>query len=795
MKPSGRLSAFIRSVPVFLATYVHLLVVAGEAAVRLSVREFLDRAREIGPQQTVELQGTVTAIWGENAFFMQDGDAGVFALRDGVNSELRLNDRVFISGRYFPSGIAPALIAESIQIDRPGSAPVPLHLDAGSQPDLKWHGRLVEAAGVVVNDRDIDRGREIAINAGGIPTLIHFASQEDGSSWPRHKSGDGIVATGVLAAREPRDSSTYPFRILVGTRSDISVIDSKPWWSTRAVVQPAALAGFLILIAIVWAAVLRRQVRRRTAEIREQLKQETAIERRYRELFVSATDVILTHDLDGRVTSFNPAAERVLGWRAEEIVGCPIESLMAAEDSNVAGGLISHSETEMVLSGPSFRLEMMARNGRVIPFEVNSWIEYQDGEPVGVQAICRDISERLRAEEEKDRFDRKLLETQKLESLGILAGGIAHDFNNLLTSVLGNASLAKIEVPPDSPAQKSIEEIEIAAERAADLCSQMLAYSGQGRFVITRVNLTTLVMETLELIQASVSKRARLELYLAERLSAVQGDATQFRQVVMNLVINGGEALGDGPGTVTVKTGEMSADAEWIRDAQIVPDTWEGDYVFLEVSDTGCGMSPETLSRIFEPFFTTKFTGRGLGLAAVLGIVRSHRGALKVTSEVGRGSTFVLALPIVVNSSDAGRNAPIQSRAAALKGTVLVVDDEASVRRTVSRVLEVLGCTALLAEDGIVAVERVRKFDRPIDLVLLDLTMPIMDGVQTLRELRRMRPDLPVVLMSGFAETHALAKFGEHRLSGFLQKPFTIDDLRRRVMSVFAERATEPAMA
>jgi PAS domain S-box-containing protein len=651
MSLSGRPPAFIRSAAVFLAAYALVVLAASEAAVLLSVREFLDRAREIAPQQTVMLEGTVTAFSGE--------------------------------------------------------------------------------------------------------------------------------ATVVLAAREPRD---------------VAVIDSKPLWATWAFVQPAALAGLLVLVAAVWAVALRRHVSRQTEVIREQLKQESAIERRYRELFDSATDVILTHDLDGRVTSFNPAAERVLGWRAEEIIGCPIESLMTSGESNIAGGLIRPGGAETP-GGPSFRLEMMARNGRVIPFEVNSWIEYQDGEPVGVQAICRDISERLRAAEEKDRFDRRLLQTQKLESLGILAGGIAHDFNNLLTAVLGNSSLAKLEVPPDSPAQKSIEEIEIAAERAADLCSQMLAYSGQGRFVVTRVNLTTLVMETLELIQASVSKRARLELYLAERLSHVQGDATQFRQVVMNLVINGGEALGDGPGTVIVKTGEMSADSEWIHDAQIVPDTWEGNYVFLEVSDTGCGMSPDTLSRIFEPFFTTKFTGRGLGLAAVLGIVRSHRGALKVTSEVGRGSTFVLALPVAATASDASRTASIQEKMESLRGTVLVVDDEESVRRTVSRVLEVLGCKVLRAEDGTVAVQYVRESSIPIDLVLLDLTMPILDGVQTLHELRRMRPDLPVILMSGFAEVHALAKFGQHNLSGFLQKPFTIDEVQRRVAEVLVERLNEPAMA
>jgi PAS domain S-box-containing protein len=795
MTPSGWLSAIIRPAGTFLAAYGFALFAVSEAAVRLSIRDCLDRAKEIGTQQVVELHGTVTAIWGDSAFFVQEGETGLFVLREGASAELRPNDRVVLGGCLVPAGAAPTLSAEYVRIAGRDTAPLPLHLDAKNPPAAKWHGRLVEAVGIVVNDRSIDDGMQIAINAGGASTLVHFASAEDGSSWPTHKVGDLVVVTGVLAVREPRDSSPYPFRIIVNSRRDFAVLESKPWWSTRMVVQPAVLGCLLILIAGIWAVIFRRQVRRRTEVIREQLKQETAIERRYRELFISATDVILTHDLDGRVTSFNPAAERVLGWRAEEIIGCPIESLMATGESNVAGGLVIPGGAPMMPGGASFRLEMMARDGRVVPFEVNSWIEYQDGEPVGVQAICRDISERLRAEEEKDRFDRKLLETQKLESLGILAGGIAHDFNNLLTAVLGNASLAKFEVPPESPAQKSIEEIEIAAERAADLCSQMLAYSGQGRFVIKRVNLTTLVMETLELIQASVSKRARLELYLAERLSAVQGDATQFRQVVMNLVINGGEALGDGPGTVTVKTGEMSADPDWIRDAQIVPETWEGDYVFLEVSDTGCGMSPETLSRIFEPFFTTKFTGRGLGLAAVLGIVRSHRGALKVTSAVGHGSTFVLALPIVAKVSDVDRMTPIQARTEALRGTVLVVDDEDSVRRTVSRVLAVLGCRVLLAEDGTVAVECVRNFSKPIDLVLLDLTMPILDGVQTLHELRRMRPDMPVILMSGFAETHALAKFGEHRLSGFLQKPFKIDEVQRRVTAVLAERPSEPVMA
>jgi CheY-like chemotaxis protein len=351
-----------------------------------------------------------------------------------------------------------------------------------------------------------------------------------------------------------------------------------------------------------------------------------------------------------------------------------------------------------------------------------------------------------------------------------------------------------MELPSNAPVQQSLSEIENAAERAAELCSQMLAYAGQGRVVSSRVNINTLITETVELLQASVSKRAMIELHLAENLPAVQGDATQLRQIVMNLVLNAGESLGEGAGVISIKTGLMGADPAWLREAQITPETWEGEHVFLEVADTGCGMAPATLARIFEPFFTTKFTGRGLGLAATLGIVRSHRGALRVTSTLGVGTTFRLAFPAVgMPASIVGASPREKAPALAIEGTVLVVDDEETVRRTVTRALERIGCRVLSAEDGSLALEKVRRATKPIDLVLLDLTMPVMDGVQTLRELRRLRPELSVMLMSGFAETQATARFGEHQLAGFLQKPFSIELLQRRVAEVL-DRSTEPVL-
>jgi PAS domain S-box-containing protein len=566
---------------------------------------------------------------------------------------------------------------------------------------------------------------------------------------------------------------------------------------TPAGIHPGALAaigfsGVIIASVMAWAAMLRRRVLLRTRKIRERLARESALERRYRELFESATDLILTHDLEGQITSFNPAGERLLGWTARELIGRPIQTIMAPSETDVAGGLVRPGGTTSFPGTATFQIDLRRRDGATIAFEVNSWLEFQDGDPVGIQAICRDVSERLRAEEERAKLERQLLETQKFESLGILAGGIAHDFNNLLTAVLGNASLARLEVPGDSPAQPCLAEIEMAAERAAELCSQMLAYSGRGRFFVSRLSFSSLVLDHLELIQATVTRRARLELELPETLPTVQGDATQLRQVLINLVANAAEALGDSHGTVTIRTRSGTLASDWIERAQFASDALGGDAVFLEVSDTGCGMNPETLRRAFEPFFTTKFTGRGLGLAAVLGIVRGHQGAIHVASELGVGTTVSIALSAVSAPPDSDRLALPSLALDRRPASIMVVDDEEAVRKMIQRALEQMGCQATAAPDGAAAIHAYKERSRPYDLVVLDLTMPKMDGLETLRALRKEQPSLPVVLMSGFSERHATARFGEHRLAGFLQKPFSLEQFKRLVGTILAATAPPP---
>ncbi len=392
--------------------------------------------------------------------------------------------------------------------------------------------------------------------------------------------------------------------------------------------------------------------------------------------------------------------------------------------------------------------------------------------------------ERSQADAERINFERKLLETQKLESLGVLAGGIAHDFNNLLTGILGNASLASLELPDGSPIQDYLGQINQASLRAADLCKQMLAYSGRGRFVVQKLDINHLVEETTHLLQISISKQAVLRFNLGKGLPTIEADATQVRQVVMNLVINASEAIGEKSGVISLSTGLTRIDHAYLGGTIAAPEIPEGEYVSLEISDNGTGMSPETQAKIFDPFFSTKFTGRGLGLAAVLGIMRGHKGALKVYSELGRGTTFKLLFPCATGPAETPATAAPARPLWRGRGVVLIADDEETIRSTAARMLRALGFETALVSNGREAVDAFRANPGAYVIVLLDLTMPHMDGEQAFTELRRLQPDVRVVLMSGFNRQEAVARFTGKGLASFLQKPFSMEALTEVMQSV-----------
>jgi len=415
-----------------------------------------------------------------------------------------------------------------------------------------------------------------------------------------------------------------------------------------------------------------------------------------------------------------------------------------------------------------------------------------DGSIVGTTGVARDVTERkqaeqraLRAEEERHKLELSVFQAQKLESLGVLAGGIAHDFNNLLTTILGNADLARTVLPPDQPARAFLDDVELATRRAADLCREMLAYSGKGRFVIQPISLNQLVSEMGQLLSVSTSKKATLIQTLAADLPSVLADATQIGQVVMNLITNASEAIGDNEGTITLRTGALWCERHHFIDT--IGDNERlvaGQYAFLEVSDTGVGMEAETLSRIFDPFFSTKFAGRGLGLAAVLGIVRGHKGALKVSSQPGKGTTFLVLFPT--------HGAPAQPGQAKLAapgdlrgdGLVLVADDEAAIRTLARNLLERAGFRVMTAADGREALELYRQHEREIRLVVLDMTMPHLDGEGCFLAIRALNPAAKIVLTSGYSEQEVVAHFVGKGLAGFVQKPYTADQFLGKICDI-----------
>ncbi len=390
--------------------------------------------------------------------------------------------------------------------------------------------------------------------------------------------------------------------------------------------------------------------------------------------------------------------------------------------------------------------------------------------------IGRDISEEKRLGDEKKRIEDQMLHAQKLESMGVLAGGIAHDFNNILTAIIGNADLALMHLNPESPVLENLQRIEKSAVKASDLAKQMLAYSGKGRFVIESIDINRLVEEMLHMLEVSISKKAVLRLNLHRQLPTVEADATQLRQIIMNLVINASEAIGEKSGIVAIASGCMECDRNYLKDVWLDENVSDGLYVYLEIADTGCGMDKETMSKIFDPFFTTKFTGRGLGMAAVLGIVRGHKGAIKIYSEPGKGSSFKILLPASSKPEEIF-NAVSDNSQWKGSGTVLLVDDEETIRALGSEMLRELGFQVLTAEDGSHALEIFSLRD-DISFVILDLTMPHMDGEQTFRELRRIRPDIKVIMSSGYNELEVTQKFLGKGLSGFIQKPYKLSTIR-----------------
>jgi two-component system cell cycle sensor histidine kinase/response regulator CckA len=507
----------------------------------------------------------------------------------------------------------------------------------------------------------------------------------------------------------------------------------------------------------------------------------------YRFVTDLSRDMILETNSDGELIFISPSVETLLGYPVHEWIGTKIVSLFDLVHPDDREGIFAIFNSQSREPGtttqfPPYRYRH--KDGRWIWFStIGACYEVASGE-VRYLEVTRDITDDVQKEEDRLELTRQMQEAQRLESLGVMAGGITHDFNNLLTPILGDAELALLDLPPDSPVRPQIEQIRRAARRAATLTRQLLAYSGQGSVLVEPLALSRLVEEMGQLLEGAVSGKAALIYDLADDLPSVEADIAQLSQVVMNLITNATEAVREGAGRITLRTGIVEAEKV---DCQYVVGDFEptaGSYVFFEVVDDGCGMDVETRSKIFDPFFTTKFTGRGLGLAAVLGIVRSHGGFIEIDSEVGRGTRFCVLFPAAERAPVAAATwtTPIEDWRGS--GTVLVVDDDEGVRELLDVTLRRAGLSVLLARDGREGVDLFRRHADEIRAVVLDRTMPDIGGEDAFDEIRRIRPDARIMLISGYSEERAAWHFIDKGLDAFLHKPFEPRVLLERIRRI-----------
>jgi len=496
--------------------------------------------------------------------------------------------------------------------------------------------------------------------------------------------------------------------------------------------------------------------------------------------------MVVVLDIEGRFAHFNRMCEQLSGYRSDEVIGKSMLEIAIPPEEHERVSNDFQNLLKAEFQPQNYETHWLTRDGRrrLISWSASA-LYNEDGSLRYVIGAGLDITEAKAAEEERQRLEAQFQHAQKLESLGILAGGIAHDFNNLLMGILGYAEITLMDLPENNDLREGVLQIQVSAKRAAELTKQMLAYSGKGRFIIEPLDLSQLVEEMANLLSVSISKKVSLTCELAPALPAIEADPSQVRQIVMNLITNASDAIGEKSGVITIRTAVHHVTREDLRDMYLSENLPEADYVMLEVNDTGNGMTREVLERIFDPFFTTKFSGRGLGLAAVMGIVRGHHGAISVKSTPGAGTAFKILLPISPKKIQKGLPEPKPTAAEwDSNTTVLVIDDESAVRSLAKRMLQRRGLKVLTAVDGADGIEMYKKNREKIALVMLDMTMPRMGGEETFRELRALNPKLPIVLCSGYSEEDVAARFAGKELAGFLQKPYQAASLLEMLRTI-----------
>lgn len=582
----------------------------------------------------------------------------------------------------------------------------------------------------------------------------------------------GVEKTALLAELERGEATLHQLHTLRETEFTAHM---KSWSNSLDRLNRLLLLTIMLFLMTALLTIWgfrRLIVQRRRAD--EALR---ASERRHLALLETIPDIVLRRTRDGIYTEYKPASQFGRFMPSQEFIGKSIWEILPPDIAQ-----LSMAASERALDTGEEQLYEYQMHHRQTGLLRNHEARVTPCGEDEVQVIVRDITE------EKQQAAH-LYQAQKLESLGVLAGGIAHDFNNLLTGMLAQNSLARSKLMHGLPALAHIEKAITSAERAADLTRQLLAYAGRGNFQIGPLDLNRLIRENAGLLETALPNRAELQLQLLDELPVIEADRGQIQQVVMNLVINAAEALGADGGYVRITTTAKMLDGQQPFACVTGEALPEGAYTVLEVSDNGIGMDEITVRRIFDPFFSTKTRGHGLGLAATLGIIRTHHGGIQVHSEPGLGTQFTIIFPV----ASTHLRPTLATDAAALTTCdpqvhVLVIDDEAAIREVVTDILTNEGIATVTAASGVEGIAIFREQQGLIGLVLLDLKMPGMSGEETLRELRRIDPTIPVVLSSGYTETEISHHLQSADKLLFLQKPYDISQLLHAVKSLLTNQ-------
>ncbi len=492
--------------------------------------------------------------------------------------------------------------------------------------------------------------------------------------------------------------------------------------------------------------------------------------------FDAVPDLIAIIDINHTIIRVNKAMAQRCGFKPEDLIGlkcCEVVHRMGnPPDICPVAGMVRHGQAH------NFEFEEKSLNGI---FDVTvSPLSDGEGSITSFVHVMRDVTERKQAEEERQKMEMQFQHTQKLESLGVLSGGIAHDFNNILTIILGHCYILKEYNNSDADRETHLGMIETAGNRAADLCRQMLAYAGKSPLLQTEFSMWMLVDEIVKMLTSAIKKNVTIKLDMKRDLPMIVGDSSQIQQVVMNLIINASEAIGENNGTVTVAIKKITIQPDQPESDYFGTNILPGKYAILEVSDTGCGMSEETKLRVFEPFYTTKFSGRGLGMSAILGIVKAHNGTLQLISTPGTGTTFKVYIPLTVALNQIKDELPVDEVKTALsKATVLLVDDEDTLLVMETTLLKALGFTVITATNGSEALELYKSRAGEIDLVMLDMIMPEMGGIEAYHEIRKIDREVPIIICSGYGAESVTDVIKSDGNAGFFRKPYNPSELRR----------------